>query len=296
MEVLMKNINNSLFGEAKNNLRKRKASRRQKLFAKIGIFISIFTLVVGVLAPLFANVDNAFAAGTTPMNTCTPEQLAKVRRWWFMLTAGLDFGASGTAANPTVLDNTAAVYDSSVTPPKRIVGGEGTTVISDVSGNLLFWTDGNTVWNRDREIMPNGSKLGGNPSAVQSTVAFPSMADPNKFFVISLVTGNSPGFDQSGDPYYTDHRLRWSVIDMTLDNGMGDVAADNHALPLGVDASYGTSEQLTAVPNATGDGFWVFTTDQKSKGILAWEFDANGPKSQTPVASAISLPNNANGM
>jgi len=35
--------------------------------------------------------------------------------------------------------------------------GEG--IISDKKGNLLFYTDGFTVWNKNHVQMPNGSKL-----------------------------------------------------------------------------------------------------------------------------------------
>jgi hypothetical protein len=36
---------------------------------------------------------------------------------------------------------------------------EGCATISDSSGNLLFYTTGFQVWNRDHELMPNGDSL-----------------------------------------------------------------------------------------------------------------------------------------
>ena len=42
---------------------------------------------------------------------------------------------------------------------------EGVASISDYKGNLLFYTDGQKVWNSKHEIMPNGDGLMGDSSA-----------------------------------------------------------------------------------------------------------------------------------
>ena len=41
---------------------------------------------------------------------------------------------------------------------------EGCTTISDDNGDLLFYTDGLTVYDRNHQIMPNGINLFGNSS------------------------------------------------------------------------------------------------------------------------------------
>src|SRR5690348_10992904 len=46
---------------------------------------------------------------------------------------------------------------------------EGTAVISDKNtGELLFYTDGVTVWNRHHRVMSNGTGLKGGTSCTQS--------------------------------------------------------------------------------------------------------------------------------
>ena len=75
--------------------------------------------------------------------------------WYFGLEAGLDFN-SGT---PVVLTNSAMnTY-------------EACTSISDANGNLLFYTDGLTVWNKNQQIMVNGTGLDGVLGSVQSVIA-----------------------------------------------------------------------------------------------------------------------------
>lgn len=54
---------------------------------------------------------------------------------------------------------------------------EGCASISDEDGNLLFYTNGTTVWNRDHVVMQNGTDLYGHESSTQSAV----IVKKNKF-------------------------------------------------------------------------------------------------------------------
>src|ERR1043165_4820096 len=73
---------------------------------------------------------------------------------YFGQNAGLDF----STAPPTVLTNGA------------LVTAEGCATISDHFGNLLFYTDGSTVWNASHAVMANGSGLFGNSSTTQAAL------------------------------------------------------------------------------------------------------------------------------
>src|SRR4051812_41956466 len=50
---------------------------------------------------------------------------------------------------------------------------EGSASISDQSGNLRFYTDGMTVYDKNNGIMPNGTGLLGGSSATQSALIVP---------------------------------------------------------------------------------------------------------------------------
>jgi len=63
--------------------------------------------------------------------------------WYFGENAGLDFN-SGT---PVALTN------------GQLDTLEGCATISNNNGQLLFYTDGITVWNRNHVVMPNGYAL-----------------------------------------------------------------------------------------------------------------------------------------
>jgi len=73
--------------------------------------------------------------------------------WYFGRNAGVQF-------NP----------DGSVTPltDGQLSTLEGCASISDRFGNLLFYTDGVTVWDRTHQVMPGGTGLLGDDSSSQS--------------------------------------------------------------------------------------------------------------------------------
>lgn len=74
--------------------------------------------------------------------------------WYFGTYAGLDFNSG----NPIALTDGQLNTD------------EGCTAISDFNGNLLFYTDGVTVWNKNHVTMLNGENLNGHFSSTNSAI------------------------------------------------------------------------------------------------------------------------------
>ncbi|MFT4187725.1 MAG: hypothetical protein QM621_04010 [Aeromicrobium sp.] len=190
--------------------------------------------------------------GQAATATCSDEQARGTERWWFFGDgAGLDFGASGDAA-PT------AVSGSGATP-------EGGVVVTDTGGNLQFWSNGQTVVGRDQQVMPNGTfgAAVAHSAAVQPVVAFPSTTQAGTYFVVTT----------TGDDGSTTGQLFSSVVDMSLNDGLGDVSSA--PAPLGAAGTAG--ESLAAVPDADGTGYWVLTSQNSSPNLHAFYFDGAGP-------------------
>ncbi|WP_229663182.1 GEVED domain-containing protein, partial [Microbacterium album] len=199
---------------------------------------------------------------------CVPDQIRATERFWFFGQNGaIDFGTSGTTATAFLGNQTTM---------------EGSTVVTDSAGDLQFWSNGQSVFDREGNPMPNGTGLLGNPSATQTVAAFPALGASGRYFVVT--TSTDVGAGPNGD-------LRYSVVDMTARGGLGDVT-DVKNVPLGAPGT--ASEAITAVPNADGTGFWVLTYTNNSPNILAYEFDADGPVSGEPVVSVMPS-NNFNG-
>ena len=63
--------------------------------------------------------------------------------WYFGSNSGLTFNTSPPSA----------LQDSQMST------GEGCASVSDFAGELLFYTDGRTIWNRNHSVMLNGTEF-----------------------------------------------------------------------------------------------------------------------------------------
>jgi hypothetical protein len=109
-------------------------------------------------------------------------------------------------------------------PPNTINFWEsGVSVADPITGTLLFHSDGLSIANSNLQLMPNGNRsLFPSTSSVASTqqgiCAVPVIDSPGKYYIFSLWgTTNGPN-PNNGYLYY-------SVVDMNLMGGLGDVTA-----------------------------------------------------------------------
>ena len=161
--------------------------------------------------------------------------------------------AQGEAANWYFGDRAGLNFNTS--PPTPLTDGaletlEGCATISDSSGNLLFYTNGTLVWNRNHQVMPNGTGLLGEDTSTQSAIIVPNPQLPNLYYIFT-VDGLFPG---ENDPTAL-RGLNYSTVDLTLDGGLGDIIPTEkniNLLPT-------NSEKITAVRNADCESIWVIT-------------------------------------
>jgi len=203
----------------------------------------------------------------------SPSTSKSNNRWYFGTKAGLDF-SSGSPVQ---------VNDGQMTQL------EGTATISHpITGDLLFYTDGRNVWDASHNIMPNGGSLAGNVSAVQSVLIIPFPGDTNKYYV----------FTNSGGPAATPPRvseIRYSVVDMTLNSGLGDIIAGQKNIYV---ANGNGGEALSAVEKSPAtcqqQQYWLINTPSPCERYEAFLIDNSGVAT-TPIISTFSctsLPGN----
>jgi hypothetical protein len=147
------------------------------------------------------------------------------------------------------------------TSPSSINTFEPAASISDSLGNLLFYTDGNKVWNKNHVQMMNlgGLLTGGtynNLSASQGALIIPVPGDNKKYYV--LTGGQQPAV-------ITDsiRRNTYSIIDMNLSSGLGNISLINQPLP---GPYFLTTEGQTAVPHCNGRDYWYIVHGAKTTG------------------------------
>ncbi|MEI6899554.1 MAG: hypothetical protein WCL00_06735, partial [Bacteroidota bacterium] len=103
----------------------------------------------------------------------------------------------------------------------------GVTVnVSDSAGNLWFYCNGNKVYNRTNVLMPNGSGLWGrgNWSFGQCVTAVQDPADDSSYFILTAGLYQFNSTDLTPAAY--------SVVNMRLNNRLGDVVATQKNIPL----------------------------------------------------------------
>jgi hypothetical protein len=142
---------------------------------------------------------------------------------------------------------------------------EGVATMSDANGNLLFYTNGITIFNRNHQVMVNGSGLTSNSSNTQSAFIVPFPGNPDKYYVIT------PG------PY------NYSIIDMTLDNGNGAVMATDKNISITTE----DSEKVAGLLASNQTDIWLITYGSSQKRFNVYKITPSGI-SITPVVSPFS--------
>jgi hypothetical protein len=113
-------------------------------------------------------------------------------------------------------------------------GEEDVNLMTDAAGNLLFCAAVSAaneiqVWDAGLAMMPNGFGLFGHSSTLQSAIC-PIPCHPDRYYVFHLTTG-------IGNLYY-------SIVDMSLNGGLGDVTLKNILIGTGYTEGMALSHQL----------------------------------------------------
>ncbi|TGD59382.1 T9SS type B sorting domain-containing protein [Flavobacterium humi] len=173
--------------------------------------------------------------------------------WYFGNHAGLDFNSG----NPVALTN------------GQLNTEEGCATLSNAAGQLLFYTDGTTIYNKNHQVMLNGTGLMGNSSTTQSATIVPKPGSATLFYVFTIdYEAHANGF-------------RYSVIDLTLDGGLGGVTADKNIL-----VYTPTLESIGITKHANGTDYWIVTHGCNSNTFYSHLLTSSG-LSSTPVTTNV---------
>ena len=229
----------------------------------------------------------------------------EANNWYFGNNAGITFSTSPPSA----------ISDGQLTT------NEGCSSISDSSGNLLFYTDGRTVWDQNHNIMPNadyfgGTGLNGDPSSTSSGLIVPNPSDDDIYYVFTVDEphhdnayaypnqgpANPDGSPASNYSDITSHSvpqdddgfnngLNFSIVDMSLRNGLGDVVQGERNNELitydpndSEEIKYKCSEKITAVRGADCSSTWLISHFIDK--FFAFKIDDDGVD-EDPVISEI---------
>lgn len=182
-------------------------------------------------------------------STCNGISKNNAKHWYFGNKAAIKFENNV----PIALTNSAMTQV------------EGVATMSDANGNLLFYTNGITIFNRNHQVMVNGSGLTSNSSNTQSAFIVPFPQNPDKYYVIT------PG------PY------NYSIVDMTLDNGNGAVMSTAKNISINTE----NSEKVAGLLASNQTDIWLITYGASQKRFNVYKISPSGITT-TPVVSQFT--------
>ncbi|MDQ3533993.1 MAG: PKD domain-containing protein, partial [Bacteroidota bacterium] len=178
--------------------------------------------------------------------------------------------------------------DFNYSPPKKLSDGkistlEGTAVMADPNGNLLFYTDGITVYNRKHEVIETG--LFGNSSSTQSALIVPHPGNSDHYIIFTTDAYDGNDFDPLGK---TNRGLNFTIVNMRLNNGFGGIVIKNKNLFLN------STEKLSAVQSFDCEQVWVISHPFGNNEFHSFLVDENGVN-HIPVISKVGRDHFING-
>ena len=147
----------------------------------------------------------------------------RAANWYFGNNAGVEFLGE----------------DVNVLTDGELVAHAGCATISNLNGDLLFYTNGAKVWNRDHSIMANGDSLIGSQLVNQNSIIVPLPNSDSLYYLFTINNIDSIcGFN-------------YSVIDMSKGGGLGRVVTKNVLIKNNV------LEKIAAVEHCNGIDYWI---------------------------------------
>jgi len=137
----------------------------------------------------------------------------------------------------------------------EMIAPAGSSSISDDDGNLLFYTNGEIVWNKNHEIMEGGENLFGEKENNQSAIIIkkpnPNSTTISEYYIFHprKTKTNSPTKDKF---------LYYSAVEISSAYPLGKIIFKNRTL------SYVNAGKMTAVHHKNGKDVWLVYYSKKS--------------------------------
>jgi gliding motility-associated-like protein len=178
--------------------------------------------------------------------------------WYFGQKAGITFNSGSPIALASSKMNT----------------NEGSISVSDPEGNLLFYSDGSTIWNRNHVPMLNGTGLMGHISATQSVLAVPLPGSRSIYYIFTV----------DGAENSLVNGLRYSILNLSLDGGLGGITNTKNVL-----LETPVTEKLTAVRHSNNKDYWILAHKWNSDAFLTYELTSSGISNTAVISNVGSV-------
>jgi len=177
--------------------------------------------------------------------------------WFFEENLGLDFNSG------VPIENTSCQISGT--------GWAATSTMSDTSGNLLFYSNGAYVWNKNHQLMVNGSGGASYYAGSQAAICIPKPGTDSMFFIFTSRT-----LDNENPMFYY-------IIDMKANSGLGEVI-DKDTLDAGWDAA----SMITGTYHKNKKDIWIVTRKFQTSQYAAFLVNEEGVNPE-PILSTAPL-------
>ncbi|THF48517.1 PKD domain-containing protein [Flavobacterium supellecticarium] len=165
--------------------------------------------------------------------------------WYFSTYNGLNFN-TGTP-----------LYNSSI--PFTNTMQEACSVQNDPSGNVLFYTNGINVWNKNHILINNSNSIKGDTSSASGAITVKNPANNNQYYI----------FTKGSD--LTNNGFRYSIINnsngvISMSSTVGQPITFPNGYLTGDNNSILGGEGVSAAQHC--DGYWIVTSSRKSSGYF----------------------------
>jgi hypothetical protein len=187
--------------------------------------------------------------------------------------------------------------------------------VSNNAGQLLFYTDGVRVYDKNNVLMPNGNNIGGysyyGGGAFQGTVIVQKPNSSRYYYIFTVNQRHTAVFNNGNSGFY------YSVVDMCANGGNGDIVSGMNKIALRnqngepIDFNYITNtglkiteHRVTTTSNNDGTKIWLsfFTQIETNNGYKRYAYQYlisenginNTPDGFSPYPNTHLLLNDAN--
>lgn len=174
-----------------------------------------------------------------------------------------EYGKTDQRSNIWYFGNKAGI-DFNQKPPKALstsamVAPAGCAIVCDRNGQVIFYTDGDQVWDKTNALITPSPPLGGNPNSAQSSLIVPVASDETLYYIFTTQSINGVSNDE----------LRFSLFDLKMNNGKGAVVQSDVLL------FSKSTERITA------NGQWFLAHEYGNNTFHAYEITSGGLSNPT---------------
>ena len=187
--------------------------------------------------------------------------------WYFGYNSGITFMPDGQEAK--------------FLPNGEITGKpiiSGTATLSDRNGNLLFYSDGNFVWNKNHQILRNGGGLKGHVYSSRSVIIVPKPSSNQYYYIFTIGCFEMYKEEPQGN-YIYDNGISYSIIDILADNGKGDIAPDDKNIKLLDNAV----DKMITINHSNKQDIWLVTYNWKDNYFYVYLLTKDGIKEERKI-------------